>query len=66
MRTIAVHPASTTHRQLDAAALAAAGIPQGLIRVSVGLEDEADLLADFDQALRASANARVKLTPASA
>ena len=66
VRTIAVHPASTTHRQLDAAALVAAGIPQGLIRVSVGLEDEAGLLADFDQALRASANARVKLTPASA
>ena len=66
VRTMAVHPASTTHRQLDAAALAAAGIPQGLIRVSVGLEDEADLLADFDQALSASANARVKLTPASA
>jgi len=42
VRTMAVHPASTTHRQLDAAALAAAGIPQGLIRVSVGLED-ADL-----------------------
>lgn len=66
VRTIAVHPASTTHRQLDEAALAAAGIPQGLIRVSVGLEDAADLLADFDQALSASANARGKLTPASA
>ena len=66
VRTIAVHPASTTHRQLDAAALAAAGIPQGLIRVSVGLEDADDLLADFDQALSASANARGKLTPASA
>ena len=53
-RTIAVHPASTTHRQLDAAALAAAGIPGGLIRVSVGLEDADDLLADFEQALAAA------------
>ena len=66
VRTIAVHPASTTHRQLDEAALAAAGIPQGLIRVSVGLEDADYLIADFDQALSASANARGKLTPASA
>lgn len=54
VRTIAVHPPSTTHRQLDAAALAAAGIPEGLVRVSVGLEDPEDLLADFDQALSAA------------
>ncbi|HEY5519243.1 MAG TPA: aminotransferase class I/II-fold pyridoxal phosphate-dependent enzyme [Candidatus Limnocylindrales bacterium] len=66
VRTIAVHPPSTTHRQLDAAALAAAGIPQGLIRVSVGLEDADDLLADFDQALSVAANAKGKLTAASA
>ena len=66
VRTIAVHPPSTTHRQLDAAALAAAGIPEGLIRVSVGLEDEADLLADFDNALNASVMAKGTLAPASA
>ena len=63
VRTIAVHPPSTTHRQLDAAALAAAGIPEGLIRVSVGLEDADDLLADFDQALAAARHARATLTP---
>jgi cystathionine beta-lyase/cystathionine gamma-synthase len=53
--TIAVHPPSTTHRQLDSAALAAAGIREGLIRVSVGLEDADDLINDFEQALSAAA-----------
>ncbi len=62
-RTIAVHPASSTHRQLDAAALERAGIPQGLIRVSVGLEDAEDLLTDFDNALIA---ARAALAPTTA
>ena len=66
VRTIAVHPPSTTHRQLDAAALAAAGIPEGLIRVSVGLEDADDLLADFDHALAAAKQAKQTLTPTSA
>ena len=66
VRTIAVHPPSTTHRQMDAAALAAAGIPEGLIRVSVGLEDADDLLADFDQALAAAKQAKATLTPATA
>jgi cystathionine beta-lyase/cystathionine gamma-synthase len=65
-RTIAVHPASTTHRQLDAAALAAAGIPEGLIRVSVGLEDADDLLADFDQALAAAKQQIRTLAPTTA
>jgi O-acetylhomoserine (thiol)-lyase len=45
------HPASTTHRQLDADALAAAGIGAGMVRVSVGLEDGPDLADDFAQAL---------------
>jgi cystathionine beta-lyase/cystathionine gamma-synthase len=63
VRTIAVHPASTTHRQLDAAALERAGIPAGLVRVSVGLEDAEDLLADFDNALR---HARAALAPTTA
>lgn len=55
--TIAVHPPSTSHRQLDDAALAAAGIPAGLIRVSVGLEDVEDLIADFAAGLRAARSA---------
>ena len=53
-RTICVHPPSTTHRQLDDAALAEAGIPAGLVRVSVGLEDVADLAADFELGLAAA------------
>jgi O-acetylhomoserine (thiol)-lyase len=51
---------------MDAAALSAAGIPEGLLRVSVGLEDEADLIADFDQALDVARKAQASLTPTSA
>jgi cystathionine gamma-synthase/O-acetylhomoserine (thiol)-lyase len=57
VHTMVVHPPSTTHRQLDAEALAEGGIAPGLLRVSVGLEDAADLLADFDRAIAAAANA---------
>lgn len=49
--TLVSHPASTTHRQLDAEALRRAGIGEGMIRVSVGLEDPQDIVADFAQAL---------------
>lgn len=49
--TYAVHPPTATHRQLDDEQLAGAGIPPGLVRLSVGLEDEADLVADIDAAL---------------
>ena len=52
--TYAVHPPTATHRQLDEEQLRAAGIPAGLVRISVGLEDVDDLLADVDQALNAS------------
>ncbi len=52
VHTMVVHPPSTTHRQLDDRGLADAGIAAGLLRVSVGLEDLDDLVADFDQALR--------------
>jgi methionine-gamma-lyase len=48
-----LHPASTSHRQLDAAGLRKAGIGEGSIRVSVGLEHPDDLWADFGQALGA-------------
>jgi methionine-gamma-lyase len=54
IHTIVVHPPSTTHRQLSAAQLAEAGIAPGLLRVSVGLEDADDLLADVGQALEAA------------
>jgi O-acetylhomoserine (thiol)-lyase len=53
-KTLVIHPASTTHQQMDAAALAAAGIGEELIRISVGLEAAADIIDDLGQALRAS------------
>ena len=53
-KSLVIHPASTTHHRMDAAALEAAGISEGLIRLSVGLEDSADLLQDLEGALRAS------------
>jgi cystathionine beta-lyase/cystathionine gamma-synthase len=49
--TLVGHAASTTHRQMDPAARRAAGIADGLVRVSVGLENVEDLVADFDRAL---------------
>ncbi len=52
--TMVVHPPSTTHRQLDDAALANAGITAGLLRCSVGLEDLDDLVADFERGLAAA------------
>ena len=56
-KTLVIHPASTTHQQLDAAALAAAGIGEDMIRLSVGLEDAEDITDDLAQALRASQKA---------
>ena len=52
-KTCVLHPASTTHRQMNDAELQAAGVSPDLIRLSVGIEDAADLLADLDQALAA-------------
>lgn len=53
-KTLVIHPASTTHSQQTPDELAAAGITDDYIRVSVGLEDLSDILADLDQALAAS------------
>jgi len=53
-RTIATHPATTTHQRLPEAQKAALGITPGLIRLSVGLEDGADLAADLHAALAAA------------
>jgi O-acetylhomoserine (thiol)-lyase len=50
-RTLVSHPASTTHRQLDAAQLVAAGVTPEMVRISVGLEHIDDILWDIDQAL---------------
>lgn len=57
VHTIVAHPPSTTHRQLDEDELLAVGILPGLLRVSVGLEDLADLRDDFARALAAAAAA---------
>ncbi|MBR0464934.1 MAG: O-acetylhomoserine aminocarboxypropyltransferase/cysteine synthase, partial [Clostridia bacterium] len=51
-RTCCLHPASTTHRQMNDDELKAAGVPADLVRLSCGLEDSADLIADIEQALK--------------
>ncbi|HLI13552.1 MAG TPA: O-acetylhomoserine aminocarboxypropyltransferase [Alphaproteobacteria bacterium] len=53
-KSLVIHPASTTHQQMDAAALKAAGVGEELIRLSIGLEDPSDLVDDLKQALAAS------------
>ena len=53
-KSLVIHPASTTHAQLTAQQLEAAGIGEGMIRLSVGLEDVSDLVEDLGQALKAS------------
>ncbi len=50
-RTCCLNPATSTHRQMSDEQLAAAGVPAGLIRISCGLEDKEDLIADLKQAL---------------
>ena len=50
-RTCCLNPATSTHRQMNDEQLRAAGIPAGLIRISCGLEDKNDLIADLRQAL---------------
>ena len=52
-KSLACHPASTTHRQLNSEELAAAGVSEDLIRISVGIENIADIIADVEQALDA-------------
>jgi methionine-gamma-lyase len=54
VHTLVVHPPSHTHRQLDAAGLVEAGIAEGLVRISVGLEDADDLALDVGHALDAT------------
>jgi O-acetylhomoserine (thiol)-lyase len=53
-KTLVIHPASTTHSQLTAEEQASAGVTPEYVRVSVGIESIADIIADFDQALTAS------------
>ena len=52
-KSLATHPASTTHRQLSPSELAATGVTEETVRLCVGIEHIADILADLDQALAA-------------
>ena len=52
-RSLAIHPASTTHSQLNEKDLAAAGVTPGYVRLSIGIEHSDDIIADQDQALNA-------------
>lgn len=53
-RSLIIHPASTTHRQLSEDAQVAAGAAPNVIRLSIGIEDVRDIIADLDQALTAA------------
>ena len=50
-KSLVIHPASTTHSRMDNAALLQAGISEGLVRLSIGLEDVSDLISDLSKAL---------------
>ncbi len=54
-KSLACHPASTTHRQLNAEELARAGVSDDMVRLSIGIEHIDDILANLDQALAAAA-----------
>jgi O-acetylhomoserine (thiol)-lyase len=56
-KTLVIHPASTTHRQLNDEELAKAGVSADMVRLSVGIEDVDDILWDIDQALERAARA---------
>jgi O-acetylhomoserine (thiol)-lyase len=53
-KSLVIHPASTTHRQLEEAELEAAGVRAGTVRLSVGIEDVDDLLWDLEQGFAAA------------
>jgi len=54
---LVIHPGSTTHQQLSDDALAAAGVPPDMVRISVGIEDLDDIVWDLDRALASAAKA---------
>ena len=54
-RSLACHPASTTHRQLNPEELASAGVSEEMVRLSIGIEHIDDIIADIEQALAAAA-----------
>jgi O-acetylhomoserine/O-acetylserine sulfhydrylase len=61
-KTLAIHPASTTHDQLDAEAQLRSGVTPGLVRISTGIEHIDDIIADFEQALEASKTVTAKVS----
>nr|WP_234397770.1 PLP-dependent transferase [Sneathiella glossodoripedis] len=63
-KSLVIHPASTTHQQMDAQALKNAGISEGMIRLSVGIEDADDLIKDLKLGLRAAAKVAEKQSAA--
>ena len=56
-KSLVIHPASTTHSQLTEEEQASTGVTPGLVRLSVGIEDVRDIIADIDQALKAATTA---------
>ena len=59
-RSLAIHPATTTHSQLTEEELLAAGVTPGYVRLSIGIEHPDDIIADLEQALRASGATKLK------
>ena len=59
-RSLAIHPATTTHSQLTEEELLKAGVTPGYVRLSIGIEHPDDIIADLDQALNASGKAKLK------
>jgi len=59
-RSLAIHPATTTHSQLTEKELLAAGVTPGNVRLSVGIEHPDDIIADLKQALEASGGIKLK------
>ena len=62
-RSLAIHPATTTHSQLDDAALAAAGVTPGYVRLSIGIEHPDDIIADIKSLSCLNYFAPIKLGP---
>jgi O-acetylhomoserine (thiol)-lyase len=63
-KSLIIHPASTTHRQLSDEELTAAGVGPGTIRLSVGLESVSDLIWDLEQGFAQVAESRARVTTA--
>jgi O-acetylhomoserine (thiol)-lyase len=63
-KSLVIHPASTTHQQLTEEEQFATGVTPDLVRLSVGIEDVRDLIADIDQALKTTRTKTIKVAAA--